>query len=152
MEDFNLSEHFTFYEITDSNRHPELVPQNRVDAMGYLAQLKLLSSALEEIRAVLQVSIKISSGFRNQKLNKAASGSATSGHTKGLCADALPKMSIKEAFNTIISNKKACPLLRKVIYENIKGTEWLHIEVKTNSGQPTQFFTTTTGKTYTEIA
>ena len=35
--------------------------------------------------------------------------------------------------------------------EKIGGGEWLHIETKTEANQLTQFFTTTNGKTYTEI-
>lgn len=147
-----MTEHFSFNELTDSESHPELVVANRVSAQAYLKQLKYVAATLEEVRAVLGVPMKVTSGFRNPTLNKAASGSPTSGHTLGLCADFIPiGMEVKEAFKLIKENKHLCPSLKKCIYENIKGTQWLHIESKTDAGQFTQFYTTTTGKTYSEV-
>lgn len=146
-----MTEHFSFNELTDSENHPELVVANRVSAQVYLKQLKYVAATLEEVRAVLGVPMKVTSGFRNPALNKAVGGSATSGHTLGLCADFKPiGMEVKEAFKLIKENKHLCPSLKKCIYENIKGSQWLHIESKTDAGQFTQFYTTTTGKTYIE--
>ena len=147
-----MTMHFSFNELTDSENHPELVEANRVSAQAYLKQLKYVAATLEEIRAVLGVPMKVTSGFRNPPLNKAASGSATSGHTKGLCADFQPiGMEIHQAFDIIQANKNKCPSLKKCIYESIGGKKWLHVETKTEANQPQQFFTTNNGKTYTEI-
>ena len=147
-----MSEHFSFIELVDSKSHPELVNQNMVDARGYEKQLKYTASTLEEIRAILCVPMKITSGFRNNALNKAIGGSPTSGHTKGLCADFIPiGMDVIEAFTIIQTNRDKCPSLKKCIYESVNGSKWLHIETKTEVNQPQQFFTTTNGKTYTEI-
>lgn len=147
-----MTEHFSFDELTDSENHPELVVANRVSAQIYLKQLKYVAATLEEVRAVLGVPMKVTSGFRNPALNKAVGGSATSGHTLGLCADFRPiGMEVKEAFKLIKENKHLCPSLKKCIYENIKGSQWLHIESKTEVGQFTQFYTTTTGRKYDEV-
>lgn len=147
-----MTEHFSFNELTDSENHPELVVANRVSAQAYLKQLKYVAATLEEVRAVLGVPMEVTSGFRNPALNKAVGGSPTSGHTLGLCADFKPMgMEVKEAFKLIKENKHLCPSLKKCIYENIKGAQWLHIESKTDAGQFTQFYTTTTGKTYLEV-
>lgn len=147
-----MTEHFSFNELTDSENHPELVVANRVSAQVYLKQLKYVAATLEEVRAVLGVPMKVTSGFRNPALNKAVGGSPTSGHTLGLCADFRPiGMEVKEAFKLIKENKHLCPSLKKCIYENVKGSQWLHIESKTDAGQFTQFYTTTTGKTYLEV-
>lgn len=147
-----MSEHFSFMELTDSTSHPELVGQNMIDARGYEKQLKYTAYTLEEIRRVLGVPMKITSGFRNGALNKAVGGSPTSGHAKGLCADFIPiGMEALEAYALIMDNKDKCPSLKKCIFESIKGARWLHIETKTEANQPTQFFTTSNGKTYTEI-
>ena len=147
-----LTEHFTFDEMTDSENHPELVPQNRKDALGYMKQLKYITGTLEEIRAVLGVPMTITSGYRNGTLNKAVGGSPTSGHTKGLCADFKPiGLEISHAFDMIQANKSKCPSLKKCIYESIGEAKWLHVETKTEANQPQQFFTTNNGKIYTEI-
>jgi len=151
MEDFKITEHFSFYELTDSKRHPELVPQNRVDAMAYQKQLKYTACAHEEIRAVLGVPLNMSSGYRNPRLNKIVGGSPTSGHTKGLCGDSIPRMDVKKAFEILLRNKDKLPSVKKVILENFGGDIWLHTEAKVEVNQPQKFYTTTNGKTYMEV-
>ena len=146
-----LTENFTFDELT-STSHNKLLEANRESAKAFMKQLKYIAGTLEEIRAVLGVPLRVTSGFRNNALNKAVGGSPTSGHTKGLCADVIPlRMDVVEAQKKIIANKDKCPSLKKCILEMVKGSEWLHVEAKTEANQPTQFFATTNGKTYTEI-
>ena len=147
-----MTEHFSFNELTDSKKYPELVEANRLSAQAYLKQLKYVAATLEEIRAVLGVPLFVTSGFRNPALNKAAGGSPTSGHGKGLCADFQPiGMEVNDAFELIQFNRHKCPSLKKCIYESIKGSKWLHIETKTEAGQFTKFFTTNNGKIYNEV-
>lgn len=147
-----MSEHFSFAELTNSESHSNLVDKNMIDARSFEKQLKYTSYTLEEIRSVLKVPMKITSGFRNNALNKAVGGSPTSGHAKGLCADFIPiGMDVIEAFTIIQTNRDKCPSLKKCIYESVNGSKWLHIETKTEVNQPQQFFTTTNGKSYTEI-
>lgn len=149
--DFKITENFTFFELTDSTRYPELVAQNRLDAMSYQKQLKYLAGAWEEVRSLLKVAIDISSGYRNPTLNRKV-GSRALGHTTGLCGDGIPRMDVAEAFKIIMVNRHLLPSVRKVIFETIKGDKWLHIEAKTEAGQPQDFYTTLDGKTYTRIA
>ena len=146
-----MTTHFSFEELTNSESHPDLVPQNMADARRFEKQMRYTACTLEEIRKVLGVPMKVTSGFRNNALNKAVGGSATSGHAKGLCADFIPiGMEVLEAYALIMDNKDKCPSLKKCIFESIKGARWLHIEAKTEANQPTQFYTTTNGKNYIE--
>ena len=146
-----MTTHFSFEELTNSESYHDLVPQNMADARRFEKQMRYTACTLEEIRKVLGVPMKVTSGFRNNALNKAVGGSATSGHAKGLCADFKPiGMSVEEAYELIKSNMNKCPSLKKCIYESIKGAKWLHIETKTEANQPTQFFTTSNGKNYIE--
>ena len=147
-----MTTHFSFEELTNSESYPDLVPQNMADARRFEKQMRYTACTLEEIRKVLQVPMKVTSGFRNNALNKAVGGSATSGHAKGLCADFIPiGMNVNDAFELIQFNKDKCPSLKKCIYESVRGSKWIHIETKTEANQPQQFFTTSNGKTYTEI-
>ena len=147
-----MTTHFSFEELTNSESYPDLVPQNMADARRFEKQMRYTACTLEEIRKVLGVPMKVTSGFRNNALNKAVGGSATSGHAKGLCADFKPiGLEISHAFDMIQANKSKCPSLKKCIYESVNGAKWLHIETKTEANQPQQFFTTSNGKTYTEI-
>ena len=147
-----MTEHFTFEELTHTS-HSDLLEANRESAKAFMKQLKYIAGTLEEIRAILEVPLKVTSGFRSNALNKRVGGSATSGHTKGLCADIQPiGMSIEDSFELIKFNKDKCPSLKKCIKEKVGGSEWLHIETKTEKFQPTQFYTTNNGKTYTEVS
>lgn len=146
-----MTSHFTFEELTNTS-HTDLLEANRESAKGYMKQLKYIAGTLEEIRAVLGVKLKVTSGFRNSALNKRVGGSPTSGHTKGLCADVIPVgMDVFEAFECIQANRPLCPSLKKCIFEKVGGSVWLHIEAKTESSQSQQFFVTSNGKTYTEV-
>jgi len=146
-----MTKHFSFEEMTNTS-YNDLLSANQTSAMMFIKQLKYTASTLEEIREVLKVPIRVTSGFRNNELNKKVGGSPTSGHTKGLCADIKPiGMTIDDAFVIIRGSKDKLPSLKKCIKEKIGSSEWLHIETKTEANQPTKFFVTTNGKTYTEI-
>jgi len=150
-----LSEHFTLEELTNSSNHPNLVPQNMIDAQNVIKQLKHTAESLEEIRAVLGTPLIISSGYRNTTLNTAVKGSPTSKHKDGLCCDFLPKgMDLKVAMQVLIKAYKdgKLPSVRKVIFEGVKGKLWFHIQTKNIASEPTEFYTTDDGSSYTRIA
>ena len=114
-----LTEHFSFEELTTTS-HEELLESNMAIAEGYMKQLKYVAGTLGEIRAVLGVPLKVTSGFRSSQLNRLVGGSPTSGHTKGLCADFIPNgVDVVEAQKKIIANKYKCPSLKKCILETL---------------------------------
>lgn len=82
----NLSAHFTLEELTFSeyaarnglkNDPPPRIVEN----------LQFLAERLEEVRALLRVPMRITSGFRSDAVNAAVGGSLTSQHRFGLAAD-----------------------------------------------------------------
>jgi hypothetical protein len=83
----NLSEHFTFLELTRS----DYAIRNGIDNTPNNQQaeeLKLLCQhILEPVRALFGLPIIITSGFRNERVNSAIGGSRTSQHMKGQAAD-----------------------------------------------------------------
>ncbi len=144
----NFSEFFTFEELTNSEDHSQLVPQNRVDAKVYINAGKRLSKLLETIRIILgEKPIKINSGFRNARLNTAVkSKNSKSKHTVFEAADIKPSsMSIDEAFKMLIHARKSglLPDLRKVLQEG----SWLHVEVSMSEGDYRGFFVSHDGNT-----
>lgn len=151
MENFKLSEHFSFYELTNTS-HSDLVIPNRIDAQKYVKQLKYTAGALEEIRSLLGVPLKVSSGYRNNALNTKVGGSKTSKHRDGLCADIVPVgMSVNEAFKKLTANKSDLHSVRKVIVEGVKGKEWLHVQAKVEAKEQMEFFATNDGKSYRKV-
>jgi hypothetical protein len=152
MESF--SKYFSFEELTDSAGHPEIVAQNRLDAKKYLLAGKRLSKLLESIRHILgDKPLKVNSGFRNSKLNKAVgSKSLNSKHTIFEAVDITPSnMSVKDAFNVLLEahGEGLLPDLRKVLHEG----SWLHIEVSMSVGDYRGFFVSHDGnKTFEKVA
>lgn len=149
----NFSEFFTFEELTNSEDHAHLVPQNRADAKVYINAGKRLSKLLETIRIILGGKpIKINSGFRNARLNTAVkSKNEKSKHTVFEAADIKPKMSIDEAFKMLIHARQSglLPDLRKVLQEG----SWLHVEVAMSEGDYRGFFVSKDGnKTWEKVA
>lgn len=146
---------FTFNELTDSKNHPELVGNNRKDAMKFVNAGKRLSKLMESIREVLgNTPIDVSSGFRNRLLNIAVGSKAkNSAHQRFEAVDASKKdMTIDEMFKHLIEAHKAglLPDLRKVIREDHKGI--CHIEVKMKADEPTSFYTTKDNVKFKKVA
>jgi hypothetical protein len=149
-----FSQYFTFEDLTKSERHPDLVPQNRADAEKFKDSGARLSMLLEKIRHILgDKPIKIDSGFRNEALNHAVGSVAkNSKHMVFEAADVVHSvLSIEEAFEALMKAKKdgLLPNLRKVLQE---GT-WLHIEVGADENDYRGFFISHDGnKTWEKIA
>lgn len=83
----NITEHFTLQELTASDYALRHGIDNTVTDPDVMANLYLLADGLELIRALIDVPIHISSGYRCPKLNSALRGSRTSAHMIGLAAD-----------------------------------------------------------------
>lgn len=155
-----FSKHFTFEELTNSEDHQDLVPQNRKDAIKYVIAGKRLSKLLESIRHILGDNpIHVNSGFRNEELNKSVGGvdkvvkgkKILSSHRRFEACDIVPEMNLKEAFNALLMAHKGglIPDLRKCIIEK---NAWLHIETKMSIDDQTFFFTSIDGITFTRVA
>ena len=150
MKNYQITENFNFYELTNTS-HTALLERNREYAAGLKDNLNLLGLLLQDIRDVVRKPMTISSGVRCPELNKAVGGSADSRHQKGLAADIQVKgMTAQEVFDAIRGTK--LPLLHKAIIEGVKGKEWVHIQCRTAADTaPAQFYATNDGKNYSRV-
>lgn len=82
----NLSEHFTFEELTASETAARLGIGNEPSESAF-ENLKRLADALETVRMVLRKPILITSGYRSKELNRMVGGSKNSAHMFGMAAD-----------------------------------------------------------------
>ena len=83
----NLSEHFTLEELTFSATAQRKQIDNKPPA-EVLENMKRLAAGLEEVRAVLgNKPMRINSGYRSPKLNRAVGGARLSAHMAGYAAD-----------------------------------------------------------------
>ena len=82
-----LSEHFTLEELTFSATAQRKQIDNKPPA-EVLDNMKRLAAGLEEVRAALgNKPMRINSGYRSPKLNRAVGGARLSAHTAGYAAD-----------------------------------------------------------------
>ncbi|MCI4437960.1 MAG: hypothetical protein JHC33_14225 [Ignisphaera sp.] len=142
--------HFTFDELTNSRKYPNLVPQNRLDAQKYISSGDKLADLLEQVRDLFGgMAITVDSGFRNPSLNTAVGSKAkSSAHLRFEAADIVPtNMSVANAFKLLVNNKDKLPNMRKAIIE----MGWIHIEVKTAASQTQTLYTTSDGVNFKEV-
>ena len=82
-----LSEHFTLEELTFSATAQRKQIDNKPPA-EVLDNMKRLAAGLEEVRAALgNKPMRINSGYRSPKLNRAVGGARLSAHMAGYAAD-----------------------------------------------------------------
>lgn len=116
-----LTENFSLEELVASNTANTLRIDN-TPSQEIIGNLIVLSSGLEEIRALLGKPLRINSGYRCQELNKAVKGSAKSAHMQGYAAD-------------FTCNSFGSPLdiVKEILASNIKFDKcieegrWVHI-------------------------
>ena len=82
----NLSRNFTVDELTHSQTAARLGLDN-TPSLAVLDALKRTAYGLEDVRALLNAPILISSGYRSARVNRAVGGSYKSQHTVGAAAD-----------------------------------------------------------------
>lgn len=87
-----VTEHFSWAEMTRSQKAVTLGLKN-IPNDEERANIKQTCELLEKIRSYLcakydrEVKIKVTSGFRSQRVNRAVGGSPTSAHLSGFAAD-----------------------------------------------------------------
>ena len=99
----NLSPHFTFAELTVSQTALRKGLDNEPSAQQVENLKRLCATILEPARDVLNVPLKVTSGFRSPAVNTAVGGSPTSLHMDGCAADIVPVgVDLRDAFATLM--------------------------------------------------
>lgn len=115
-----LTKNFSLYEMTVTNSG---IPNEPNDEQ--LANLKLLcENVLQPLRNKFNRPIKVTSGFRNEKVNRHVGGVASSEHVQGMAADLVCEDNA-ELFNLIRQRFK----FTQLIYErgNKIQPAWVHV-------------------------
>jgi zinc D-Ala-D-Ala carboxypeptidase len=81
-----LTEHFSLEEFTLSSKALSMGIENK-PTPEHLENLRNLAERMEEVRALFNVAIEITSGYRNPEVNAAVGGVPTSAHALGHAAD-----------------------------------------------------------------
>ena len=119
--------HFTIEELYASATAKAKGIDNTPNVQQMINLVYLAAYVLEPLRMAMDEPIKIGSGFRCQKLNKAVGGVYNSQHLKGQAADLCIDGDIakgKRWFNYI---KDHLPFDQLIWEHNAKGTYWVHV-------------------------
>ena len=136
--DQKLSSNFTLGEFIAS----DTAKKKKIDNTPTLADIyhmqELCTFLLQPIRDAWGKPIKVTSGFRCYKLNRAVGGSPTSVHMRGYAADIKPASgSYKEFEEFVIKFLEEHPEIKydQCIMERSGNTKWLHVGYKNGAGK-----------------
>ena len=121
-----MMQYFTMGEFIRSDTAAKLGIDNRCK-LEHVPNIKaLVANVLDPLRAAYGKPIRITSGFRCPKLNKAVGGSSTSQHMSGMAAD------IVGTPDTVAENTKLFNLIQSLglPFDQLideKGMRWVHV-------------------------
>ena len=122
-----ISRHFTIEELCASATAKAKGIDNRPTAKEIIGLVYLTAYVLEPLREAMGHPVKVSSGFRCQRLNAAVGGVSNSQHLTGQAADLCIDGDIEKGkrwFQYIKTHLK----FDQLIWEhNAKGTYWVHV-------------------------
>ena len=97
--------------------------------------LKELAAFLDILREDWGSGIKVTSGFRNDKLNSAVGGVGSSVHMIGYAADIVPSNGKFKEFAQFIEKWAKNKSFDQIIIEKSKKSQWIHIGLFNNKHQ-----------------
>jgi hypothetical protein len=119
----NVTQHFTLEELTFSETAKRRGWDN-TPPIGFQENLSRVAIVLEEVRALFDLPLKITSGYRSKNVNDAVGSKNTSQHMTGCAADfQVPQKSIDEVMEAIYKSAIQYDQLIK------EFDSWIHISV-----------------------
>lgn len=129
-----MSKYFTLKEMTYSDTAKKLGITN-TPSPSIIAHLEELMKFLDELREAWGSAIKVTSGYRCTKLNKALNGSSTSAHLEGYAADLQPVNGKMEEFKKFCVEYIKDKSWDQLLLEKSKTSEWIHLGLKNRYGK-----------------
>lgn len=120
--------HFTIEEMYASATAKRLGIDNKPSVQKMINLVYLCAFVLEPLRVAMNEPIKISSGYRCEKLNKAVGGVYNSQHLKGQAADLCIDGDIEKGKRWFNYIKDHLPFDQLIWEHNPKtGSYWVHV-------------------------
>ena len=119
--------HFTIEELYASATAKRLGIDNKPNVQQVINLVYLAAYVLEPLRVAMNEPIKIGSGFRCQKLNKAVGGVYNSQHMKGQAADLCIDGDLEKGRRWFNYIKDHLPFDQLIMEHNSEGTYWVHV-------------------------
>lgn len=134
-----LSDNFTLGEMIASDTAKKLKIDNTPTLLAIAHLEELCKNLLQPIRDAWGKPIKVTSGYRCYRLNRAVGGSPTSAHPLGWAVDIKPASGSYAEFEKFVVDflKKSDLKWDQVISETANGgkSKWLHIGIKNGAGK-----------------
>ena len=142
--------YFTIKELCASATATKLGIKNEPTKAALLNLESLVLNILDPLRAAWGRGIIVTSGYRSAALNKAVGGSNTSAHRYGYAADIVPADGRISVFKTFVVKwlKDNAVNFDQYIDEVGGGSEWVHIGIKSPSGNQRRQFLKYRNKKY----
>lgn len=128
------SKYFRLEEFLTSSTARQRSIEN-LPSWEILEHLRELAFFLDGLREAWGSGIRVSSGFRNEKLNAAVGGVQNSIHRIGYAADIQPVNGKTEEFKRFVKDWIKDKDFDQCIIERKGKVEWIHIGLYNNSGQ-----------------
>ena len=120
--------HFTIEEMYASDTAKRLGIDNKPTTQKMINLVYLCAHVLEPLRVAMNEPIKIGSGYRCEKLNKAVGGVYNSQHLKGQAADLCIDGDLKKGKRWFNYIKDHLPFDQLIWEHNPKtGSYWVHV-------------------------
>lgn len=126
--------YFTIAELCASDTAKKYNIDNTPDPI-IISHLQQLINFLNPLREAWGSAIKVSSGYRCDKLNSFVGGSKTSSHLIGYGVDLIPANGKMSDFKKFIVDYMKMRMFDQCIIEKSGKTEWIHIGLYNNKGQ-----------------
>ena len=134
--------YFTIQELCSSATATKLGIKNEPSKAALTNLESLVLNILDPLRAAWGGGIIVTSGYRSAAVNKVVKGSPTSAHRYGLAADIVPADRRIAAFKAFCVKwlKDNAVNFDQYIDEVGGGSEWVHIGIKSPSGNQRRQF------------
>ena len=119
--------HFTIEELCASDTAKAKGINNKPNMQQMINLVYLAAYVLEPLRVAMDESIKISSGFRSEALNKAVGGAFNSQHKKGQAADLCIDGNIEKGKRWFNYIRQHLPFDQLIWEHDKNGTYWVHV-------------------------
>ena len=125
-----ISKNFTLDELLASKTAKQKGIINAPGVDEVCALCALVHNVLQPLRDAMQEPIKIGSGYRCTKLNKAVGGVGNSQHTKGEAADLCIDGDIRKGRKWFEWIKNNCEFDQIIFEHNSVGSYWVHVSYR----------------------
>ena len=122
--------HFTIEELYASDTAKRLGIDNKPSVQQMINLVYLAAYVLEPLRVAMGEPIKIGSGYRCEKLNKAVGGVSNSQHVNGEAADLCIDGDLTKGKRWFEWIKSHCQFDQLIWEHNAKGTYWVHVSYR----------------------